>query len=127
MQMQMTILEYLKQLPEKHAAAALRNTEPRLQRVSACSLADALLLAFKWGNTPEGSNFWEACYLAARDSKKMPTYPGDDPEQPAADDKPAGIASRKQLNAALCTLGNIALCGLLFTIFFVLHTCSTAN
>ena len=54
----MTIEEFLDELPEPYRSKALNNMLPDAGDLPVETLVDALLDAFVFKDTPEGSDFW---------------------------------------------------------------------
>jgi hypothetical protein len=54
----MTIQDYFNRLPEPYRTQAIRNTSNKNLKLESDSLQKALRIAFAWGDSPEGSDYW---------------------------------------------------------------------
>ena len=54
----MTVLGYLRQLPDGIRERAIENCKDYNGKAQADNIQQALLYCFAWGKTPEGFDFW---------------------------------------------------------------------
>lgn len=57
-----TIREWLEELPEPYRTQAINNTEKNRLLTHDVSLREAITVAFFWGNSPEGHEYWAEFY-----------------------------------------------------------------
>jgi hypothetical protein len=80
----MTIRDQLNRLPEPYRTLALKRAEEKpyfkLSEKSELAVHMALYEAFRWNDTPEGEDFWDAVYEWAKthfdaDMPQLPPIP----------------------------------------------------
>lgn len=66
-----TIKEWLETLPEPYRSQALENMNKNNSDEKMNSLSNTLGIAFVWGNTKQGSLYWNDVYESAKKAEKI--------------------------------------------------------